>query len=129
MLLALMTKFCLIQHGKARGTQSCTPILSRQFIKEEILGDNSGIIFSMVEVRVICTPDDFLLSYSRQQPKMYNFANIFCKFASVLYIKDELFVCLCRGITAQSTQWGHAEHGQLGIPNHILLGMLSPLSG
>ena len=28
------------------------------------------------------------------------------------YDSDCLFVCLCRGFTAQSTQWGHVEHGQ-----------------
>ena len=45
-------------------------------------------------VRVICTTEDCLVSYSKQIPKIHNSA------------------CLCWGLTAQSTQWGHVERGQ-----------------
>ena len=35
-----------------------------------------------------------------------------CGLFSTIYPSTCLFVCLCWGFTAQSTQWGHVERGQ-----------------
>ena len=34
------------------------------------------------------------------------------KFYNYLYLMRTWQICLCWGFTAQSTQWGHVEHGQ-----------------
>ena len=39
----------------------------------------------MAGVRVNCTPDDFLLSYSKLPLKIYKFTNIYCSIARIIH--------------------------------------------
>ena len=45
--------------------------------------------------------------------------------AAVNYSQDHsLFVCLCWGFTAQSTQSGHVEHSQFTLPHLYWAGLV-----
>ena len=72
--------------------------------------------------------------FSRWQPSWISYQNDFSYFwsASHLHTSNEVSsqlpfwfrICLCWGFTAQSTQWGHVEHGQFTWPHFYWAGFV-----
>ena len=59
----------------------------------------------------------------------FNWINYFIwsgsvKTFQVILDQFNLFVCLCWGFTAQSTQWGHVEHSQFTWPHVYWTGLV-----